>query len=183
MRKLILIVVCIFVTNFGVLTQALITLLVLVLFLILTARKRPFISEPLFDLEALSLATGILTVYCGMFYLSDTSQTGFTNQDKSSQITFALGKNSRTFLLSVIVVVNSIYFLYWLYRVLSEMDALRGLVLKTYPNAYLYMFACGDKEQTYLDEQKCKVMNENEGHKEELMRSNIFTQLLFYSLT
>ncbi len=83
----------------------------------------------------------------------------------------------------MIVFVNSIYFLYWLYRVLSEMDALRGLILKTYPNAYLYMFACGDKEQVYLDEQKCKVMNENEGHKEELMRSKILSKLFFYSLT
>ena len=53
------------------------------------------------------------------------------------------------------------------------MDALRGLILKTYPNVYLLIFACGDKEQAYLDKQKNRVLNDNEGHKEELMRSNI----------
>jgi hypothetical protein len=71
-KKLILIAACIFVTVFGSLTQALLTVLVLVIFLILTARKRPFILDPLFDLEALSLATQMITVYCGLFYLADT---------------------------------------------------------------------------------------------------------------
>jgi hypothetical protein len=51
----------------------LIALLVLVLFLVLTARKRPFIGEALFDLEAISLATAMISVYCGLFYLADTS--------------------------------------------------------------------------------------------------------------
>jgi hypothetical protein len=118
----------------------------LVLFLVLTARKRPFISEPLFDLEALSIATAIITVYCGLFYLTDSSRFGISNFDKSSDVTFAMGKDSRTFLLSSIIGVNSIFFLYWLYRVFSEMDALRGLILKTFPDAYLMIFACGDKD-------------------------------------
>jgi hypothetical protein len=118
----------------------------LVLFLVLTARKRPFISEPLFDLEALSISTAIITVYCGLFYLADTSQMGLSNFDKSSDVTFAMGKDSRTFLLSSIIGVNSIYFVYWLYRVVSEMDALRGLILKTFPSIYLMIFACGDKD-------------------------------------
>lgn len=118
----------------------------MVLFLVLTARKRPFISEPLFDLEALSIATAIITVYCGLFYLADTTHIGVSNIDKSSDLTFAMGKDSRTFLLSSIVGVNSIYFLYWFYRVFSEMDALRGLILKTFPDAYLLIFACGDKD-------------------------------------
>jgi len=172
MRKLILIAVCIFVTNFGVLTQALIALLVLVLFLVLTARKRPFISEPLFDLEALSLATAMITVYCGLFYLADTTQLGISHFDKSSDITFVLAKDSKTFLFAGIVTVNSIYFLYWLFRVFSEMEALRGFILKTFPSLYLVCFACGDKDQAYVDKQKNRVLNDNEGHKEELMRSN-----------
>ena len=116
------------------------------LFLVLTARKRPFISEPLFDLEALSLATGMITVYCGLFYLADTSQVGTSNFDKSSDVTFMLGKDSKTFLLSGIVGVNGVFFLYWLFRVISEMEALRGFILKTFPRLYLICFACGDKD-------------------------------------
>ncbi len=92
-----------------------------------------------------------------------------------------MGKDSRNFLLTAIVGVNSIFFLYWFYRVFTEMDALRGLILKTYPNVYLLIFACGDKEQAYLDKQKNRVLNDNEGHKEELMRSNFLICLLLYS--
>jgi hypothetical protein len=72
-RKVILISVSIFVTSYGALTQALILLLVLVLFLVLTARKRPFVNESLFDLEAISIATAMISAYCGLFYLADTS--------------------------------------------------------------------------------------------------------------
>jgi hypothetical protein len=36
--------------------------------------------------------------------------------------------------------------LYWLFRVISEMEALRGFILKTFPKLYLICFACGDKD-------------------------------------
>ncbi len=81
-RKYILISVCIFMTNYGIMTQALTVLLVLVLFLVLTARKRPFINEYLFDLEAISLATSMISVYAGLFYLADTSQIGLSTIDR-----------------------------------------------------------------------------------------------------
>jgi hypothetical protein len=96
LRKVCLIVVCVFISNYGVLTQALIVLLVLVLFLVLTARKRPHLTESLFDMEALSLATAMLTVYCGLFFLADTSDSrvGVTYRDKSSDVTFSLSTTS-----------------------------------------------------------------------------------------
>jgi len=124
----------------------LIVLLVLVLFLVVTARKRPFVGEPLFDLEAISLATAIITAYCGLFFLADTSQIGISNSDKSSDVTFALGDNTKRFLLSSIIGVNIIFFLYWLWRVVSEMEALRGFILRSCPTLYLAIFACGDRD-------------------------------------
>jgi hypothetical protein len=81
-RKYILISICIFMTNYGIMTQALTVLLVLVLCLVLTARKRPFINEYMFDLEAISLATSIISVYSGLFYLADTSQIGLSTIDR-----------------------------------------------------------------------------------------------------
>ncbi len=123
----------------------------------------------------------MITVYCGLFYLADTSTLGVSNFDKSSDVTFTLGKDSKIFLISGIVAVNAIFFLYWLYRVISEMEALRGFILKAFPRLYLMCFACGDKDQAYLDKQKNRVLNDNEGHKEELMRSNFLICLLLYS--
>jgi hypothetical protein len=65
--------------------------LILVVFLVLTSRKRPFVNEPLFDLEAISIATAMITVYCGLFYLADTSTLGFSFADRVSDVTFDLG--------------------------------------------------------------------------------------------
>jgi len=59
--------------------------------LVLTSRKRPFVNEPLFDLEAISIATAMITVYCGLFYLADTSTLGFSFADRVSDVTFDLG--------------------------------------------------------------------------------------------
>ncbi len=120
----------------------------------LTSRKRPYINEALYDLEAISIATSMITVYCGLFFLADTSQIGYTHADRSSDITFDLGDGSKRFLLTAIIVVNAVFFLYWLWRVITEMEAFRGFMLKTYPNIYLQLFACGDEDQAYLDKQK-----------------------------
>lgn len=51
------------------------------------------------------------------------------------------------------------------------MEALRGFILKRFPNLYLALYACGDQDQAYIDRQKQKVIEDNEGHKEEYMRS------------
>jgi hypothetical protein len=164
-RKVILIFICVFVTGYGVLTQALILLLVLVSFLVITARKRPHITEALFDLEALSLATAMLTVYCGLFFVADTSEERsgvITSADRSSDVTFSLGSNTRTFLVAAIVGTNVCFLLVWLWRVCSELEGLRGFILRTCPGLYLPVFACGDRDRAYLDRQKQMVLDDNE---------------------
>ena len=163
LRKVLLIIVCIFLGNYGSLTQALITLLILILFLVLTARKRPFFNEALFDLEALSISTAILSVYCGLFFLADTNSS-------SSDLAFALASSSRSFLIAAIVIVNSIFFVYWLWRVFSELEGARGFILRTCPKLYLCLFACGDRDQAYLDRQKQVLMDDNDSHKDEFMK-------------
>jgi len=149
-RKIVMICLCVFVTGYGVLTQALILLLVLILFLVMTARKRPHISEALFDLEALSLATSITSVYCALFFLANTNSShvgNVTYSDQDSEITFKLSDSSYNFLTVAVVALNAAYFLYWLYRVLTEMEGFRGLVLRTCPNTvYLALFAFGDRD-------------------------------------
>ena len=153
-RKVILICICVFITNYGVLTQALILLLTLIFFLVMTARKRPHISEALFDLETMSLATSITSVYCALFFLANTSDevVSVTYSDQASNIAFSLSDSSYQFLIVAIIGVNAAYFLYWLYRVLTEMEGFRGFVLRTCPNTiYLTFFAFGDRDKAYID--------------------------------
>lgn len=113
----------------------------------------------------------MISVYCGLFYLADTSQIGFTNADRSSDVTFDLAEGSKKFLLASIIIVNAVFFIYWLWRVFSEMEALKGFILKTFPTLYLLLFTCGDKDQAYVDKHRQQVLDDNEGHKEEFMKS------------
>jgi hypothetical protein len=170
-RKVILICLCDFISNYGVLTQALLLLLVLILFLVMTARKRPQITDALFDLEAMSLGTLMLTVYCALFFLADTSErVGATYSDQASDVTFSLSTSSQRLLVFVILAVNAAYFLYWVYRTATEMEGLRGFVLRTCPNTvYLALFACGDRDQAYLDKQKQILLDDNMVHKDEYL--------------
>jgi hypothetical protein len=57
----------------------------------------------------------------------------------------------RSFLLSAIVIINLVFFTYWLFRVINEMEALKGFILRACPKLYLLLFACGDLDQAYLD--------------------------------
>ena len=70
-RKIIIIFISVFLKVFGLITQALVVFLLLFLFLLLNIKLRPFSMVQLNDMENLSLITSIISIYCGIFYLSD----------------------------------------------------------------------------------------------------------------
>ena len=70
-RKIILIFIAVFIQNYGVMVQALIVFMVLLIFLVLGLKKKPFFLVPLNDLESLSLITSILSIYCGIFFIAN----------------------------------------------------------------------------------------------------------------
>ena len=61
-----------------------IVFMLLIVFLFLNLKKKPFASVALNDLETTSLITSMITIYCGIFYISDMS--GF---DFKANIAFA----------------------------------------------------------------------------------------------
>lgn len=48
--------------------------IVLITFLYYNLRREPFAQLVLNDLETLSLITSMVTIYCGIFYISDISE-------------------------------------------------------------------------------------------------------------
>lgn len=69
-RKVFIAFISIFLASYGTMTQALVLLVVIMLFIFLTLRKRPFETDHLNELEVVSLFALIITVYCGLFFLS-----------------------------------------------------------------------------------------------------------------
>ena len=52
--------------------------MVLIVFLIINNKKKPFASLALNDLETYSLASSMVTIYCGIFYISNAdTQTSY----------------------------------------------------------------------------------------------------------
>jgi len=50
--------------------QALLLLLILIVFFQLNSNRRPFAVRKHNDIEGMSLITQILTIYCGVFFIS-----------------------------------------------------------------------------------------------------------------
>jgi hypothetical protein len=78
-RKIALILIQSFLVQFGVLVQALVVFVLLILFVVLTMTKLPFQTMILNRLEILSLLASMITVYCGIFYIVDISSTDVTS--------------------------------------------------------------------------------------------------------
>jgi len=83
--------------------------MLLILFLIINTKKKPFVSLALNDLETYSLAASMITIYCGLYFISDMKES--ISSDSSAQL--VLSERIKTFFFVVIVLVNLIFFLYW----------------------------------------------------------------------
>ena len=70
-RKNALIFIAVFIKSQGTITQALVVLLLLIVFFYVNTEKEPFQTKTLNDLETLSLATSMVTIYCGLYFLSN----------------------------------------------------------------------------------------------------------------
>ena len=69
-RKILCIVIAVLLRNAGVIVQALILLIMLGIFLQANNNNRPFKQRQLNDIENMSVATQIITIYCGIFFIS-----------------------------------------------------------------------------------------------------------------
>ena len=83
-RKISIIFVSVFLRVSGVITQALVIFLVLIVFLILNITLVPYTFKSLNDMEMMSIITSMLTIYCGLFYLSDNPEV-YNSSDSSVQ--------------------------------------------------------------------------------------------------
>lgn len=110
LRKVGVIFVAVFLRSLGTRIQAFALFLLLLAFLALTHRHRPFRTRQLNQLELLSLIASAATVYAGFFYLSARSPTDPAfdlNKD------FTLPPVARWLLFIFIVSMNIWFLVYW----------------------------------------------------------------------
>lgn len=144
-RKVICIFIAVFLKKAGIIVQALILLIVLVLFMQGNATNRPFSARALNDIENLSLATQIATIYCGIFFISskDPTQSSF---DPSKD--FYLSSNGEILFFVVIALCNLAFILLWVTKFIA---VIRVLIKEEYPRLYVVLFLCGREDKMGLE--------------------------------
>ena len=147
-RKIICIFIAVLLNKFGIIVQALILLILLVVFLQANASNRPFSERSLNDIESFSLATQIVTIYCGVFFISaknSNSPSFDVNKD------FSLD-NTGTFIFFIVIAFCNIAFLIlWMVKFVT---VIRVLIKEKYPNVYIVLFLCGRADKMALETAK-----------------------------
>lgn len=94
-RKISIICIAVFVSNYSIPSQALTILLVLLIFLSLQYWQRPYTTTTLNNVEVIAILAATTTIFCGLYYLTDD-----------------IGEGVKIVLLIVIMTAN-IYFMSW----------------------------------------------------------------------
>jgi len=94
------------------------------------------------DLETLSLVSSMVTIYCGIFFMSDQPEVYRSTEDKVRDLDngLRLQEPIKIFMFFIIVFSNLAFFLYWAYMMIFE---LRESMIKKAGKIYLTVFLCG----------------------------------------
>ena len=87
-RKILIIFISVFLGAYGVITQALVVFVLLILFLMINIKIKPFSLVVLNEMESISLITSMITIYCGLFYISDMPTSYTTDDDNGRKRVF-----------------------------------------------------------------------------------------------
>eukprot|EP00347_Sterkiella_histriomuscorum_P007237 403349735 len=167
-RKIVLIFISVFISAYGVVAQALIVFIVLIVFMIINSKKYPFATLPLNDLETLSLITSMITVYCGLFFVSNTKQSQIDSDPELKSKALQLSESTQIFFFVVIVVSNIIFFTYWGFKMFQE---LKQKLMKKMPKLYLFFCACQNEMSFKKDIRNMQIQDENEALREKFIKA------------
>jgi len=114
-------------------------------------KLRPFTLDVLNDLETISIITQIVTIYCGIFFISDVS----TIIDNSGSITttmkeliadsgILLNEAAKLALIVLMIVANFVFFIIWASKFYFEV---RNQLILKFPKIFTLVFLKGDKER------------------------------------
>ncbi|CDW87730.1 UNKNOWN [Stylonychia lemnae] len=120
-RKILIIFTAVFISNFGIIAQALIVFFTLIVFLLINFKKQPFNTLVLNDLETLSLITSMITIYCGLFFILNKPKTWIENNPDYSRGSVSLSTAIQRLFFALILISNLFFFIYWMFKIKGEL--------------------------------------------------------------
>ena len=84
----------------------------------------------------MSVATQIITIYCGIFFISAKARDENFNENSD----FELTEGGKILLVMVIAACNSFFILLW---IMKFMEISREMIKDKFPRVYIFVFLCG----------------------------------------
>ena len=124
-RKVAMIFITVFLSSLGKIVQALAVIILLILYLFLTMRMKPYFTRRLNQLETASILTSSITIYSGVFFLSsrETTDPSFTpNVDSESYVTLVnLSEETKWVLVIAILLSNLTFLFFWVWYFFKDL--------------------------------------------------------------
>lgn len=144
--------------------------------------RRPFANRALNDIEDLSLLTGIVTIYCAIFFISakdPTSESFNPNTD------FSLSDTDKLILFGVIVFGNAAFMLTWFFKFVA---VIRLLLKERYSKIYVMVFLCCRQDKLEKENEQLAKIIKRETIIEKIEEiqfflknmKNMYTRQIFY---
>ena len=96
----------------------------------------------------MSLVTSIISVYCGLFFVSNTPEEYIKEVPELSEKALVMGDETELFFFAVIIIANMVFFAYWLAQMYQE---IKNKLRKAIPKIYLMVCLCGNKQKLLFE--------------------------------
>eukprot|EP00347_Sterkiella_histriomuscorum_P010863 403374635 len=164
-------------------------------FLIVNSNNHPYVTLALNDLENLSLISSMATIYCGIFFIVDKPQQWIDKNPEYSRGSLSLSHHLRQLIFSIILISNTLFFVYWSKLMYNEIKAkFRGSL----PKIYTFICLCNNKvtydieliqneiqqEHFHLHEQFVKILQDLSNQLKnqlKLNKNNISTLIAYFN--
>ncbi|CDW87963.1 UNKNOWN [Stylonychia lemnae] len=166
-RKIAIIFVSVFIGSVGIMAQALLMFTLIIWSLMINTKFQPFSTRQLNDLESLSLATSLVTIYCGIFFILNQPQSWIDSDPENQIAALSLNASLQSFFFSVILIANLLFFLYWAIRMYYEM---RARFRSQFQKIYLVLCLCFDKSKLEGELKAYELELINRKYEEEFQR-------------
>lgn len=106
--------------------------------MIVNVKKNPYSADSLNDLETLSIATSMMTIYCGLYFITEMP-VSYLKANPDSTNAIYLSEDMKMFFFSMIVLANALFFAYWCIKMYREVIA---KIRTQFPKIYLCCCLC-----------------------------------------
>jgi hypothetical protein len=117
----------------------------------------------------MSLITSMITIYCGLFYLSEIPEE---LMKKNPDVTNGLqiSEDMKLVFFAGIILANLAFFMYWGYKMYQEV---KSKIRNTLPKLYTCLCLCGNELRFEREQEQSKIQTDNDHLREHFYRCKL----------